>query len=90
MANGKQTKKYLEKLRAFFDADYNQKLEQIDSVKQILDKLKKTKQKLREKIADEQDAKQRKNLEEEFKVVQKQRKKGVQVLKELQKNLKEK
>jgi predicted nucleic acid-binding Zn-ribbon protein len=75
--------KLLERLTELTDADRNEQLKQYSQLKKTLKQLRSKQKELEEKIASEEDAKRCKELEEKLKIVSTQRRKGLDLLKEL-------
>ena len=75
--------KLLERLTELTDADRNEQLKQYSQLKKTLKQLRSKQKKLEEEIASEEDAKRCKELEEKLKIVSTQRRKGLDLLKEL-------
>ena len=78
-----KTKKLLSKIRAFFDSDLRDVQRQTDSLREVLDKLKKKETVLKSRLENEHDPKDRKKLEKKIILVHSQRKKGLDLLKSL-------
>ena len=78
-----KTKNLLAKLSALLDKDKREQIEQIKSIKEVLKKLKKKERKLKNRLENETDVKEREEIETKLKVIYKQRQKGVQLLKDL-------
>ncbi|OMH30310.1 hypothetical protein [Motiliproteus sp. MSK22-1] len=78
-----KTKKLLSKIRAFFDSDLRDVQRQTDSLREVLDKLKKKETVLKSRLENEHDPKARKKLEKKISLVHSQRKKGLDLLKSL-------
>jgi hypothetical protein len=78
-----KTKRLLEKLTEFLDADRRAQMAQVDSIEEVLDKLEKKEEKLRSKLETEPDPEERERLEMKLAVCQAQCKKGVQIIDEL-------
>jgi len=73
----------LEKLKGYLGAERRAQIAKYDSIKRVLKKLKKKENALKDKLKKEHDEKARKRLQKEMDVLSAQRKKGVNVLKEL-------
>jgi hypothetical protein len=77
------TNKLLSKLSEIFDAKKRKQREKINSLKELLKKLKKLSKVLKQNLAAEKNSKSSQALEQEFRIVQAQRKKGLNLLKKL-------
>jgi len=73
----------LEKLKGYLGTERRAQIAKYDSIKHVLKKLKKKENALKDKLKKEQDEKARQRLKKEMNVLSAQRKKGVNVLKEL-------
>lgn len=78
-----KTKKLLKKVEEILNAKKSKQHEQIKCLKEILDKLKKRKKKLRDKLEHEDDSGEIARIEKDLAIIQAQRKKGLEALKEL-------
>ena len=78
-----KTKKLLDKIRAFFDSDLRDVQREVDSLKEVLDKLKKKETALKARLEQEHDVKDRNKLEKKINLVHSQRKKGLELLRSL-------
>lgn len=78
-----KVKKYLKKMADYLDDKKQKSTNQKNCIKQILKKLKKHKQELKEQLENETSDKRRKSIKKELDVIQTQRKKGLKALKEL-------
>jgi len=76
-------KKALNKLSDYLNAQKREQLEEYDSIKEVLKKLKKKRGHLRKKIDDTDDPLEREQLQKKLDVLTAQRQKGLQLLKEL-------
>jgi len=76
-------KKLLKKLKAYLNADAKDLRKQDDGLLKVLKKLKKKEHHLNELISAETDIDERKDLEQELKVLRSQRKKGIKLLAEV-------
>jgi len=79
------TKELLTAIKDFFDESGKKQRDQKKYLKQVLAKLKHKAKLLRKKLANEKNAKKSKALRKEFDVVCAQRKKGLKLLKSLNK-----
>ena len=77
------TNKLLDKLKNYLDANRRAQIAKYDSIKRVLKKLKKKENILKDKLKKEHNEKAHKRLEKEMDVLSAQRKKGVNMLKEL-------
>jgi hypothetical protein len=77
------TYKLLSQLRHLFGARKHDQIKQIESLKDLLKKLKKRQRTLRKKIGQEKESNKRRLLQEEIDWVQAQRKKGARLIKKL-------
>lgn len=80
-------KKLVRKLSGYLDADRREQLEQYDSIKKVLKKLKKKNDKLREAIETTDDEAEREALQKKLDVIAAQRQKGLQLLRQLKETL---
>lgn len=78
-----KTPKLLKKTEEILSAKKSKQREQIKCLKEILDKLKKRKKKLREKLKREDDPHEIERLERDLAIIQAQRKKGLKAVKDL-------
>ncbi|PLY13527.1 MAG: hypothetical protein C0631_13670 [Sedimenticola sp.] len=78
-----KTSKLIKRAEEFFSAEKKQQREEIDSIKEILKKLKKKQRTLKEKLEKEKDNDDRKQLQKELRTLFAQRKKGLKVLKKI-------
>ena len=76
-------KKALQKLSFYLDAKQREQLKEYDSIKDLLKKLKKKRDHLREQIDKAKDASERQQLQKKLDVLTAQRQKGVKLLKTL-------
>ena len=76
-------KKVLNRLSKYLDAERREQLEEYESIKQVLKKLKTKRDNLAEKINFENDDILREKLQGKLDVVNAQRRKGLKLLKEL-------
>ncbi|MBL4795578.1 MAG: hypothetical protein JKY24_08795 [Pseudomonadales bacterium] len=76
-------KKVLQKLAQYLDAEQRDQLNQYDSIKKVLKKLKTKRNRLMDKIELAETDEERKRLQSKLDVVHAQRRKGVKLLKEL-------
>ncbi len=76
-----KTRKLIARIKAFFDSDLRNDQQERESLKEVLDKLKKKELELRSRLASEQDPAAREKLETKINLVHSQRKKGVGLLK---------
>lgn len=75
--------KMLDKLKDILSAERRAQLEEYDSLKKVLKALRAEKRKLAQKLESESDEVAREEIASRLRVVSKQRKKGLKVLKEL-------
>ena len=78
-----KTKRLLEKLALYLNADRRALLAERDSLKKVLKKLKKKERRLKEKLAAETDAERIRKIERNLKIIYVQRRKGVKLLRDL-------
>lgn len=76
-------RKLLGKLKAFLDADFRAQSQMREDIKAVLSKLKKRQHKLQTLLDEEHDEAERAGLSENLELVKAQRKKGLEVLKGL-------
>ena len=76
-------KKALNKLSDYLNAQKREQLEEYDSIKKVLKKLKKKRDHLREQIDKSDDEFERERLQKKLDVLTAQRQKGLQLLKDL-------
>jgi hypothetical protein len=79
-----KAEKMLRKLKDILSAERHAQLEKYTSLKKVLKALRDEKRKFEEQLANESDADAREEIASRLKVISKQRKKGLKVLKELQ------
>lgn len=77
------TDNLLKKLKNFVDTDRRERITKYESLKRLLEKLKKKQNLLKDKIQNESDEKAKKRIEEKMRVLKAQRKKGLKLLKDL-------
>ncbi|MEH6579929.1 MAG: hypothetical protein V7731_22985 [Amphritea sp.] len=77
-----KTRRLIDKLKHFFDADLRAQQEQRESLKEVLDKLKSKEHELKDRLEREKNPEERERLEKKITLVHTQRKKGVALLKE--------
>jgi len=77
-----KTRKLLEKLVNYLDADARQRKKERDDMKAVLKKLKRREKKLKKQLEDENDEQKKAALQGEIDILHAQRKKGVKLLKE--------
>jgi hypothetical protein len=77
------TKTLIKQAQEFLGRNKKRQLQQIDSIKQVLQKLKKKKSSLKEKLAEERHEKKRARIERELKIISAQRKKGLKAIRKL-------
>ena len=75
--------KLLERLTELTDADRSEQLKQYKQLKKTLKQLRSKQKELEQKIVSEEDSDNCKELEEKLKIVSTQRRKGLDLLKEL-------
>ncbi|WP_340123088.1 hypothetical protein [Methylobacter svalbardensis] len=75
--------KLLHKLQAFFDTDKHKKRQHIDELKKILLKLKKKERKITDTLQQTDDDCLTKHYQTELEIIRAQRKKGIEVLQQL-------
>jgi len=78
-----KAEKMLEKLKNILSAERHKQLEKYRSLKKVLKALRVEKRRYEEELSNEADEAARHELASRLKVISKQRKKGLQVLKEL-------
>ena len=78
-----KTERMLEKLKDILSAERHAQLEKYTSLKKVLKALRVEKRKFAERLENESDEDKRKEIASRLKVISKQRKKGLNVLKEL-------
>ena len=78
-----KAEKMLEKLKDILSAERHKQLEKYQSLKKVLKALRVEKRRYEEALSNEADEAARHELASRLKVISKQRKKGLQVLKEL-------
>lgn len=78
-----KSNKLLETLKDYMGVERRAQIEKYDSIKQVLKKLKKKENVLKDKLKKERDEKAHNRLKKEMDVLSAQRKKGVKILKEL-------
>ena len=78
-----KTPKLINTLKEFMDAGKQKQREQIASIRIVLKKLKKKKQALKQKLRNENDEKNRRQLRKELKIITAQRKKGLCLVKKV-------
>ena len=81
-----KTPKLLKKVENYLSADKKKQRKQMDSIKEILKKLKKKKHILKDKLAKEKNKKSRKRIQTDLDIIYAQRKKGLKALKKLNKS----
>jgi hypothetical protein len=75
-----KTRKLLEKLKAFFNADLRERHEKEDSLREILDKLAAKERKYERQLEEEKDSGKRRELEKKLHLIRNQRRKGLDLL----------
>jgi hypothetical protein len=80
-----KTPKLLKKTEELLSAKRSKQRKKVDSLKELLDKLKKKKRKLKDKLEAESDQDDQKRLRKELEVIRAQRHKGLKLLKDLKK-----
>jgi hypothetical protein len=78
-----KAEKMLEKLKDILSAERHKQLEKYQSLKKVLKALRVEKRRYAEELSNETDEDARRELASRLKVISKQRKKGLKVLKEL-------
>ncbi len=78
-----KTEKMLDKLKDILSAKRHAQLEEYSSLKKVLKSLRNEKRKFAERLESEENEETRGEIESRLKVISKQRKKGLKVLKEL-------
>jgi dTDP-4-dehydrorhamnose reductase len=78
-----KAEKMLEKLKDILSAERHKQLEKYQSLKKVLKALRVERRRYEEELSSETDEAARRELASRLKVISKQRKKGLQVLKEL-------
>jgi hypothetical protein len=73
----------IEELKSYLISDSRQQLEKYDAIKNILKKLKKKENALKDKLKNTQDKDETEKLQKEFDILFVQRKKGIKLKKEL-------
>jgi hypothetical protein len=81
-------KNILERIADLTSAERDKQLEQYKQLKKLLKELRKKRNELEEKISSTDDEKIRKELEDKLKIIDTQRYKGLELLKELKKSRK--
>ena len=81
-----KTLKLLKRVQTYIDFDQQKQQKCMNSIKVILQKLKKKHRLLKEKLASEKDPKKRKQLQKECEVIHAQRHKGLKALKKHQRS----
>jgi len=76
-------KKLLNKLNAYFNQSVEQTLQTDEGLSKVLKKLKKKELKLQEQLDQERNPEVREIIEQELKIVHRQRQKGIELLSEL-------
>ncbi|RRJ82490.1 hypothetical protein [Aestuariirhabdus litorea] len=76
-------RKLLRRVKAFLDADFRAQVQMREDIQQVLGKLKKRQHKLQRLVDEEFDAGAQRQLAEELELVKAQRKKGIEVLRSL-------
>ncbi|WP_426415632.1 hypothetical protein [Aestuariirhabdus sp. LZHN29] len=79
-------RKLLRSLKGFLDADYRAQLKMREDIQRVLSKLKKRQKKLQSLVDEEFDEEAKNVLGAELELVRAQRKKGIEVLRELDRN----
>lgn len=77
-----KTRKLLERLVSYLDADARQRKKERDDIKAVLKKLKRREKKLKKQLEELEDEQKRGALQGEIDILHAQRKKGVKLLKE--------
>jgi hypothetical protein len=78
-----KTRKILTRLKTLIDADRRAQIKQADAIKQLLAQLRKKERRLRDKLSNCEDQKERKKLQIKMAVCHAQREKGVTILKDI-------
>lgn len=81
-----KTKKLLARLADFMNKDRGTQREELEHIREVLKKLKKKEQRLREKLDADPDEEERRELEGKLEVVHAQRTKGLERVKALREN----
>lgn len=81
-----KTKKLLARLTDFMNKDRNAQREELEHIREVLKKLKKKELRLREKLDEDPDEEERRELEGKLEVVHAQRTKGLERVKTLREN----
>lgn len=81
-------KNVLQRIAELTSAERDTQLEQYKQLKKLLKELRKKRNELEEKISNTDDEKKRKELEDKLKIIDTQRYKGLELLKELKKSKK--
>ncbi|MEP0203181.1 MAG: hypothetical protein ABJ084_02460 [Halioglobus sp.] len=76
-------RKILQKVQDFLDADSRSQQQQMDSISEVLEKLKGKEKKLQDELAQALEAEEKNTLERKIAVCHAQRKKGLAILKQL-------
>ena len=84
-----KAEKMLEKLKDILSAERHKQLEKYQSLKKVLKALRVEKRRYEEELSNETDEEARHELASRLKVISKQRKKGLKVLKELKEERKQ-
>lgn len=79
-------KKLLKRISTLIDTEQSEQLQQCELLKKTLKKLKQKHRELKKKLEHEKDKDKRRELEEKIQIVKAQRRKGLGLLKSLQKS----
>lgn len=79
-----KTKKLLERLTGFLNADKSAQAREIDSIRKVLKKLKEKERKLQRKLEDQPETEDRQEIAARLQVIYAQRRKGVERVRVLQ------
>ena len=80
-----KTKKLLRKMKSLLSADQRAQLAKYDSLQKVLGKLEEKGESLREKLTGEEDEERKREILGKLEVIEAQRKKGLQLKKEIEK-----
>lgn len=80
-----KTPKLIKKVHEYIDADKMKQCKRGECIKEVLHKLKKKQRMLEEKLAEEKNEKERKQIQKTLDIIYVQRKKGLKALKNMKK-----
>ncbi|MES9845972.1 MAG: hypothetical protein ABW162_13525 [Candidatus Sedimenticola sp. PURPLELP] len=81
-----KTPKLIKRVNEYLDADKKKQRDQMDSIKEVLKKLKKKQHNLKGKLDKEKNTKDKKKIQKDLDIIFVQRKKGLKALKKLKKS----